>query len=237
MKKIKNFLGNIYVCIFICLIITSVLILIILNKRALPVIMSYASEQTKRIGIEVLRQAGYKQVAEKIKADELFEITKNNNGEIESIDFNTAALNETIVLVAKYARKRLKEVEMGENLPEEMYRGIDKKKLKKGIVYEVPLGVAFNNVFFSNFGPKIPVKIEYSGNVGIDVKTRVSEYGINSALIEVFIYLEVTQSTVLPFQSKETKVTSEIPIIMKVVKGSVPNYLSGINGTYSLPMD
>lgn len=199
--------------------------------------MNYASVQTKRLAIEVLRNAGLPEVNKKIRESELFVIIKNNYGEIESIDFNTPVLNETLMLVAKNVRAKLKEVEQGKNLPEEMYHDVLSRDLRNGIIYEVPVGVAFKNSFLANLGPKIPVKIEYSGNVGLDVKTRVSEYGINSALIEVYIYVEVMQRTILPFQSKDVKVTSEIPVIMKVVKGAVPNYLAGTNGTYSLPME
>ena len=142
-----------------------------------------------------------------------------------------------MIVVAKNVRKRLREVEKGQNLPEEIYSNVLDKTLKKGIIYEVPIGVIFGNSFLANVGPKIPVKIKYSGNVGLDVKTRVSDYGFNSALIEVYIYVEVTQRTILPFASKDIKLTSEIPVVMKVVKGSTPYYLSGTNGSYSLPME
>ena len=118
-----------------------------------------------------------------------------------------------------------------------MYSDVLDNNLKNGIIYEVPIGVVFGNSFLSNVGPKIPVRIKYSGNVGLDVKTKVKEYGINSALIEVYIYVEVTQRTILPFQSKDIKLTSQIPVIMKVVKGEVPNYISGINKSYSLPLE
>lgn len=237
MDKIKKLLKNIYVLIFLSLIIFTFTFLRVLNKKALPAIMSYTSVQTKRLAIEVLRNVGLKDVNKKIRESELFTILKNNNGEIESIDFNTPVLNETLMLVAKNARAKLKEIEQGKGLPEELYGEVLDKTLRKGMIYEVPLGVTFNNSFLSNLGPKIPVKIEYSGNVGLDVKTRVSEYGINSALIEVYIYVEVMQRTILPFQSEDVKVTSEIPVIMKIVKGSVPNYLAGTSGTYSLPME
>ena len=111
------------------------------------------------------------------------------------------------------------------------------KYILKGIIYEIPSGVVFNNAFLSNVGPKVPVKIKYSGNVGLDVKTRVEKYGINSALVEVYIYVEVTQRTILPFQSKDIKLTSEIPVVMKVIKGNAPYYLSGTNGSYNLPIN
>lgn len=238
MNKMKLLLlKKTYIPIIITLTIFSIIFLIILNKKAMPIIMNYANVQTKRIGIEVLRSCGTLDVNKLLEDAELFEITKNNNGEIETIDFNTRVINEAMIVVAKNVRKRLREVEKGENLPEEIYSNVLDKTLKKGIIYEVPIGVIFGNSFLANAGPKIPVKIKYSGNVGLDVKTRVSDYGFNSALIEVYIYVEVTQRTILPFASKDIKLTSEIPVVMKVVKGSTPYYLSGTNGSYSLPME
>ncbi len=228
---------NTYIVIFIFLIIFSTIFLIILNKKAMPVIMNYASVQTKKIGIEVLRNTGTDELNELIDNNNLFSVTQNNNGEIESIDFNTSVINEALKIIAKNVRKRLKEVEKGKNLPDEIYENILDKKLKNGIIYEVPIGVVFGDSLFSNIGPKIPVKIKYSGNVSLDIKTRVSEYGLNSALIEVYVLVEVTQRTILPFQSKDIKLSSEIPIVIKVIKGSIPYYLQGINETYSLPMN
>ena len=237
MGKIKMLFKKVYQLVFIFLFVFSIIFLIILNKKAMPAIMSYANVQTKKIGIEVLRSAGTKDINELLKGKELFIITKNNDGEIESIDFDTGIINDALIVVAKNVRKRLKEIEKGKNLPDEMYSDMLDKSLKKGIIYEAPVGVIFSNSFLSNIGPKIPVKIKYSGNVGLDVKTKVKEYGINSALIEVYIYVEVTQRTILPFQSKDVKLTSEIPVIMKVVKGGVPNYISGFNKSYSLPIE
>ncbi len=220
------------------MIFTSCLFLIIiLNNKAMPIVMNYANIQTKKIAIEVLRDTGLKEVNKKINESKLLEIDKNNNGQIESININTPVLNETLVIVAKSVRKKLKEKEKGINLPDELYPDFLDKKFKNGMVYSVPLGVLFNNIFLSNIGPRIPVKIEYSGNVGLDVKTHVKSYGVNSALIEVYINVDVTQRTIIPFKSKEAHVTSEIPIIMRVVKGDVPNYISGSNYSYSLPIN
>ena len=228
---------NIYVIICLLVILFSFIFLTILDKKAMPIIMNYANVQTKRVGIEVLRNTGVKDVGKLLDSKELFIVTQNKNGEIESIDFNTAALNEALIIVAQNVRTRLKEVEEGKNLPDEMYSNVLDKNMKNGIIYEVPVGVVFGNSFLANIGPKIPVKIKYSGNVGLDIKTKVKEYGLNSALIEAYIYVEVTQRTILPFGSKDIKLTSEIPVIMKVVKGTIPYYLSGTNGSYSLPME
>lgn len=235
-RKIKA-KRKLYIAVFLSIFLSSIIIIMILNKKAMPIVMNYANIQTKKIAIEVLRDTGLKEVNRKINESKLLEMDKDNNGQIESININTPALNEILVIVAKSVREKLKEVEKGVNLPDELYPDFLDKKFKNGMIYSVPLHVVFNNIFLSNLGPKIPVKIEYSGNVGLDVKTHVKSYGINSALIEVYINVDVTQRTILPFKSKEAHVTSEIPVIMKVIKGNIPNYISGENFSYSLPMN
>lgn len=233
----KKNLKKKYLFLLISVIIATVIFLNILNKRAIPILANYMEVQTKRMGIEVLRNTGSEELNKLLKNNKYYEIVKNNDGEIESINFDTTILNEALIIVSKNVRKKLNELEEGKNLPSEMFYNNLNKKIKNKIVYMVPIGIVFNNAFLYNLGPKIPVKIEYSGNVGLDVKTSVKAYGVNSALIEVYVYVEVTQRTILPFTSKDTKLTSKIPIVLKVVKGSVSNYISNNNPSYSLPLN
>ena len=233
----KKNLKKKYLFLLISVIIATTILLNILNKRAIPVLANYMEVQTKRMGIEVLRNTGSEELNKLLKNNKYYEIVKNNDGEIESINFDTTILNEALIIVSKNVRKKLNELEEGKNLPSEMFYNNLNKKIKNKIVYMMPIGIVFNNAFLYNLGPKIPVKIEYSGNVGLDVKTSVKAYGVNSALIEVYVYVEVTQRTILPFTSKDTKLTSKIPIVLKVVKGSVSNYMSNNNPSYSLPLN
>lgn len=233
----KKNLKKKYLFLLISVIIATAILLNILNKRAIPILANYMEVQTKRMGIEVLRNTGSEELNKLLKNNKYYEIVKNNDGEIESINFDTTILNEALIIVSKNVRKKLNDLEEGKNLPSEMFYNNLNKKIKNKIVYMVPIGIVFNNAFLYNLGPKIPVKIEYSGNVGLDVKTSVKAYGVNSALIEVYVYVEVTQRTILPFTSKDTKLTSKIPIVLKVVKGSVSNYISNNNPSYSLPLN
>ena len=233
----KKNLKKKYLFLLISVIIATTIFLNILNKRAIPILANYMEVQTKRMGIEVLRNTGSEELNKLLKNNKYYEIVKNNDGEIESINFDTTILNEALIIVSKNVRKRLNEIEEGKNLPSEMFYSNLNKKIKNKMVYMVPIGIVFNNAFLYNLGPKIPVKIEYSGNVGLDVKTSVKAYGVNSALIEIYVYVEVTQRTILPFTSKDTKLTSKIPIVLKVVKGSVSNYISNNNPSYSLPLN
>lgn len=229
---------KIYIIMFNVLFVSSVIYFYILSTKLTPNIIKYSNNKMKRLGIEVLRNVGLKEVNSLIKTNELYVINKNNKGEIESIDFNTALLNEALLKVAQNSRKRLKEIELEQNFPEEFYIKTKNNKLKKGIIFEVPLGLASNNVFFNSFGPKIPIRVNYLGNVSLDVKSRVTNYGINNALVEIYIYIEVIQEVVIPFQTKEEVLSSEIPIIIQVVKGNNSSYINGLNNnSYSLPLN
>ena len=61
------------------------------------------------------------------------------------------------------------------------------------------------NAFLSNLGPKILVKINLIGNVVSSVETKVRNYGINSALIEIYANIEVTEEVIIPFQKERIK--------------------------------
>ena len=137
----------------------------------------------------------------------------------------------------------LKQIEQGHidllDLPDDVLVTYDKNKLKKGIVYEIPTGVILGNSLLSNLGPKIPVKFSLVGDINSTIKTKVTNYGINNAMIEVKIYIKIEEMAILPFVSKRFKIENEIPIAIKMISGTVPNYyFNGIDRestSFSLP--
>ena len=82
----------------------------------------------------------------------------------------------------------------------------------------------------SNIGPRIPVKISLLGDATGSVSSEVKNYGINNALIEVYVELAINEQVILPFYEDVIKVESKIPVAMKIVTGSVPDYYAnGLN--------
>ena len=75
----------------------------------------------------------------------------------------------------------------------------DYNLLKKGIIYEIPMGLVSSNVFLSNLGPKVPLKLFLVGDVTSNITSKVTEYGINNALLEIGVNVEVTTKINLPF--------------------------------------
>ena len=95
---------------------------------------------------------------------------------------------------------------------------------KDGIVLEVPSGIIFDNYLISSLGPKIPVKISLTGEFESFVSTDVKEYGINNAMVTIYINIKASEQITLPFISKRIVVENKIPIFMSLVNGTIPNY-------------
>ena len=92
----------------------------------------------------------------------------------------------------------------------------------------MPLGVVSNSVFFANLGPKIPVYLHFIDSVLTQVKTKVTDYGINNALLEVYLNVTISYEIISPVT--ETKKTLDYQLLMdsKVIQGRVPNLYPGL---------
>ena len=233
-KKIINKIG-----IIVFLLIISIIYLInVFNNKAIPLLISYSEVEINKIVSLIITTTITNEITNKISMDDLFITINDSNGDIESIDFNSAKVNELLTLASKSVRTNLRYIEIGKMDKLDMYNdtlyGYDSDKLNRGIVYEIPSGIIFNNVLLNNILPKIPVKISPIGSVVCVLNTDIKPYGINNALIEVNINVEAEIKILLPFVSSSTKINTDAPIIMKIIEGNVPSYY--MNGYLPSPI-
>lgn len=225
-RKWKQRLGLILFFLFLLFLI----LFRILNKKVTPILLSYATNESKKIATFLINDAISKKVVEELTVENLFLLTKNDNGEIISIDFNSVIVNKILSVTTNTVEVSLRYVEQGRFEELEISDALlvqYEDSFKNGNFYEVPLGVIFNNSFLSNLGPKIPVKINLVGNIISGIETKVTNYGINNAMIEVYVHLQVNIQVMLPFLSDTVQVDTLVPIAMKLIQGSVPNYYGG----------
>ena len=225
-KLIKFFL------ILIIILIPINLILNYINKKISPKLTNYAELEIRKISNLIITKSITKESLEKININDIFIINKNNNNEILTVDLDTIKINNLIREATINIEENLKQLELG-NINEY-------NELKKGVVLEIPLGQIYNNFLLNNRGPKIPVKLKIIGDMEMETKTKVTNYGINSALIEISLETRIKEKVILPITSKEIQVTQSTPIAIKLVQGTVPNYYSnGINKseTFSIPIE
>lgn len=243
LKKIRKFklgLANTIIIVFILLMTMTFFSINYLNKNVVPVLMSYASSQVRKFSNLIINRAISKQIAEELNVEDMFIITKTESGEIRTIDFDPIVVNKTLNKIVNTIQLNLKYLEEGKlnllELPDNVLIDYDEKKLSKGVIYEIPSGVVFNNSLLSNLGPKIPVKLSLIGDIVSNVNTKVTNYGINNALIEVSVYVKVESRVILPFITDTIVVETDIPVAMKLVQGIIPDYLLGGLTNSSIPL-
>ena len=93
-----------------------------------------------------------------------------------------------------------------------------------GLILNVPIFLNSQNIFLNNLGPKIPVKINISENLLTNVKTKVTDYGFNNALLEVYITVEMDKLNITPLVKDVKKFHYDILISSLVVNGKVPEF-------------
>lgn len=185
--------------------------------------LNYASMEAEKQISTIINDSSSTEEFKRISYDELYYITKNSNNEIEMIDYNLATVNEFLDIVTFKIQDSLKEME-------------------EKVVLEIPFGIIMNNPFFNNLGPNIPVKLKFVSSVLTSVETKLTDYGINNSLVEIYVNIEVRAVVILPVVSKEIVVTNQVPVSYKVITGKIPEFY-GINGIsknsnlYQLPLE
>lgn len=216
------------IIIFFLIIVVVFFLINLIGKKITPILMTYAEKKAKSIATVMITEAVNNNVFKDMNKEDLFIEKKDNDGNIVSTDFNPVIVNTVLNKITIYVQNYLEQLESGGidelELSSTILSSYDLEKLKKGIIYEIPSGIVFNNSLISNLGPKIPVKINLNGDVVSDIKTEVESYGINNALIKVSANVKVYMQVIIPFKTKEIVVETNIPIVMKLVEGSVPSY-------------
>lgn len=227
-RKRKNKVLNIIIIILILLSISIFYLLRLFNQKALPQLIEYSKMETSKIVSSIISSTVVEEVADSINTDELLITLKDSEGNIKSIDFNSSEVNKLLVSASRSIDKNLKYLESGNidklKLKNNVLQDYDKEKLKKGIIYELPSGIIFNNILLNNILPKIPIKMNLIGNIYSKISTDIEPYGINNALIKVNIEVEAEVKILMPFVSTTGNIDSTIPVIMKIIEGNVPSY-------------
>ena len=159
----------------------------------------------------------------KNSSDEFLLVTENGKGEITSIDYDMEHIYE---LAGDFTE--LIESSMNENIDVLPYQSFDfKKQDSNGIVLALPFGIVSDSVLFSNLGPNIPVSIHFIDSVLSQVKTNVTDYGINNVLLEVYLNVKISYEIVSPVMEEEKTLEYQLLMDSKVIQGVVPNWFSG----------
>lgn len=170
-------------------------------------------------------------VREKVNyyASDIYDIVKDDANEIKNIIYDSGVINDLINSIGDRVYNMFSMIESGDMRKIKVNANIltNKRNDNDGIILEVPSGLLFNNYLFSNLGPKMPVKISLNGDFESFISSEVKEYGINNAMVTIYINIRVSEQITLPFITDRVVVENKIPIFMSLVNGTIPNYYFG----------
>lgn len=229
MKKIHIF--TLLLIIILSSFICSYKLLKYYSVKMSPVVFTYAESEVKKLTTLIINKSITKQMSAGLDVDNLLNITRNSNGDIQMISYNSITVTKLLNSVTNLVQLNIKSIEEGNIDLLELPDIYDEEKMKHGIVYEIPLGTVTDNFLLANLGYKIPVKFTLVGSTTTNLDTKITEYGINNALLEIFITIDVTTQINIPFVSKEVNMTTQVPIAIKLIQGIIPEYY--INGIES----
>lgn len=140
-----------------------------------------------------------------LDSSDLINISKNKNDEIIYMHYNMNKVYYLVEQILKYIES-------------------EKSLLEKNVWRTIPIGVITNNIFLSSLGPKIPVCVKFIGKIMAEVKTDVVNYGLNNALVNVFLEIKMNYKIITPVSYPEKEIKYTIILDTFITQGSVPNW-------------
>ena len=235
-KRMESFFFFLVILYF-----SSFFLINLLSFKINPILYNYVNLEVERITSNVIDGSINEILTHNIDGD-LFIVTKNSSGEIQTIDYDTKKVNQLLKMISSDIQHKLIEFEDGklDNIMiADSFRGKNFRYMKNGVVCEVPIGSLSGNSFLSNLGPVIPVKMSFLGQVSTNLHTKISDYGINNVYLEINIHVEIKERITMPVMSKDSTIKIDSPLSIKIIQGSIPKYYGGImsqdSNLFSLP--
>lgn len=229
MKK-KN-LFTVLIYILLVAFVLAGFIIYYFNKLLSPALIKSASYNVERITSVVVSNCVRKYLSRGDVNFDLVEVIKGSDDRVEFIRYNASNVNKISMDISDLVLEDINYMVLGEfekinfilpNVTEQYYT-----EISDGIVLGISIGNIFNNNFMANIGPRIPLKLNMISNVEVEVKNSITEYGMNNALMEVYVEVRVTPVIVMPFLSKEIEVVEKIPLVTEIIQGEIPDSYFG----------
>ena len=173
----------------------------IINELCINEIKNLATKISNEQASNIMNEYSY---------EDLVNIVRDGNGEIEVIQTNTKIINQLIAEVP--------------------LRIIDELKKEGNSNIQIHLGSIFGTKLFSAQGPKINIEIANVGNVETKLMSEFESKGINQTLHKIYLEIECEATLLTPYNTIKQKVSNQILIAESVIIGNVPEAYYNLQG-------
>ncbi len=181
-------------------------------------IKDYLIERVKKENILILRNSYNQLYQNDYDVKDFIKIVKNSKEEIIEVEFDIEQCSKILSSITGSINEALNN-----------YNYL-------GYRIDIPLGILSKNPIFMNLGSKIPIKVEISDVALGNVKTTIKEFGINSALVEIYLDVYLNTSILYPLENYTESTTYSTLIASKIISGVVPSFYNGMISAESQPL-
>ncbi len=175
-----------------------------------PVIISATGNQARVEVVRVLNQAILKELEEnKIDYSDIVQLSRDSNGNVTSIETNTAAMNS---FKAKIISVTLSKI-----------HSLEERDLN------IPMGTLSNVPFFLGKGPKINFKITSSGYADAKFESEFFSSGINQTCHRIKLIVTADVYALVPGFITKTTIITDYYIAETIIVGGTPDFFANID--------
>lgn len=202
----------------------------LIDRGIRPALMDIAELKTIEFATRTINSAV--KSTENISFDDLVDIQFDQNGNVSTLGWDSEAVNRALRQATERAEYFLFGMNRGEHFdlddPDldsiEFSDTVGDLAYRDPTVVEIPIGQATGNTVLANLGPKIPVHFEIVGSIETDIVHEVKEFGVNAALIEIYMPVTVNIQIVIPFSTSTAEVSTRVFVDSRVIMGDVPEF-------------
>lgn len=151
-------------------------------------------------------------------------INKNKDGEILYVSYDMDQAYFALEVVTQELETAISELENGSS-------NVNSRNIvngKKGIALKMPFFINSKNMFISNLGPNIYIPVNFVGSVLTNIKTKITDYGINNALVEIYVTVVLETNLISPVVEKNSKIDYDVLVASTVINGRIPSVYGGL---------
>jgi sporulation protein YunB len=179
------------------------IILVLGQKRLTSITVQMAETKATNIAESLINDAIEEELQRgQINYDDLISLEKGDQGQITALKSNIVESNRIKAQITQNIVKRLGSIPQSQ--------------------LAIPIGNLVNSSFFTNMGPKIPIKLTPIGSVSANYRHSFSSAGINQTRHQIVFEASVTITIFAPGRSVTSRAMGEMTIAETIIVGSVP---------------
>ena len=148
--------------------------------------------------------------------DDLLIVTLNDKNEILTVDYQMQKIYQISNEVTKEIMENINKSSSSPYLTD--------YHQDNTVLLMMPMGIVSDYVFLNNLGPRIPVVFHFVNSVFTNVKTKMTNYGINNALVEIYLEVSLKYDLITPVQMQSQSLDFNVLLGAKIINGTVPNW-------------